>query len=71
MFYAAHARYGTRTAYGPCHRPAIYVFPTKRERDAWVSADVWDGDFHREPMAARDARKWIRKGCEPHTGENL
>lgn len=30
MFYAAHARYGTRTAYGPCHRPAIYVFPTKR-----------------------------------------
>lgn len=71
MFYAAHARYGTRTAYGPCHRPVIYVFPTKRERDAWVSADVWDGDFHREPMPARDARKWIRKGCEPHTGENL
>lgn len=69
MFYAAHARYGTRTAYGPCHRPAIYVFPTKR--DAWVSADVWDGDFHREPMSARDARKWIRKGCEPHTGEEL
>lgn len=54
MFYAVHARYGTRTAYGPCHRPAIYVFPTKRE-----------------PMPARDAKKWIRKGCEPHTGENL
>lgn len=70
-FYAAHAPYGLRTAYGKCHVPVIHVFASKAERDAWVDADRWEGDFHREPMGSREAKRWIRrKGgtVEAHAG---
>lgn len=64
MSYAAHATYGLRKAYGPFRRPVVYAFPPKGERDEWVDADRFDGDFHREPMAAREARRWLRNDRE-------
>lgn len=37
----------------------LYVFDTKRERDEWVSADVWDGNYHRATISSKDARKYL------------
>jgi hypothetical protein len=34
----------------------IYRFPTVAARDAFVSADVWDGNYHREAVSAVDVR---------------
>lgn len=35
----------------------VIVFGSKRERDEWVANDVFDGNFHRDWIPAREARR--------------
>lgn len=46
---------GTRHAEGG-RIGTLHVFDTKRERDEWVDADVWDGNYHREAISCHEAR---------------
>lgn len=49
--YAVYNPYGNHTLpYGD-----VYVFATRRERDEWVAADRFDGDWHREDIGSRKA----------------
>lgn len=59
-YYAFHHTYGintTDTSGNIIGR--LYVFDTKQERDEWVSADVWDGNYHRAAIGSKDARKYL------------
>ena len=52
-YYAVYNPYGNRTLpYGN-----VYVFDSRRERDEWVAADRFDGDWHREDIGSRKARR--------------
>lgn len=58
--YAAHNRRGIGTVIDGNNPPIVHVFGGKRERDAWVGEDEYEnGAFHREPMGAKDARRWL------------
>lgn len=35
----------------------VHVFNSRSDRDAWVSADVFDGNYHRAAITGKEARK--------------
>lgn len=59
-YYAFHHTYGINTTDTSGYIIGrLYVFDTKQERDDWVSADVWDGNYHRAAIGSKDARKYL------------
>lgn len=36
---------------------SLMVFDSMGERDKWVAGDVFDGDWHREAITAKEARR--------------
>lgn len=58
MFYGYRNDYGigTRNADGE-RLGTLHVFSSRRERDAWVEADRFDGNWHRERIDSREARR--------------
>lgn len=37
----------------------LEVFETKRDRDAWIEADEWDGNWYREAITSTEARRYM------------
>ena len=57
-YYAFLNSYGIGTRHADGGRiGTLKVFDSKRERDAWVDADTWDGNYHREPVSSHEARR--------------
>ena len=56
-WYGFHNTYGNRTTghYGWIGH--VHVFDSRRERDEWVAADRFDGDWHREAITSAEARR--------------
>lgn len=60
-YYAVYNPYGNHTLpYGD-----VYVFGTRRERDEWVAADRFDGDWHREEIGSSEALRIMADGLAP------
>lgn len=63
--------YGFHNAYGNGSRMdgervgRVRVFDSRRERDAWVEADVFDGVFHREAITSAEARRLMLRDLRP------
>lgn len=59
-YYGFYHRYGVNTT-DTSGEPIgnLYIFDTKQERDEWVSADVWDGNYHRAAIGSKGARKYL------------
>lgn len=56
-FYAFRWAYGIGATWDDGSWPGeLYVFESRAERDAWVADDVFDGNWHREAITAREAR---------------
>lgn len=56
-FYGITCTYGPHVVDGDGQRLGmVKVFCSKRERDAWVDADVWDGSWHRAAITSDEAR---------------
>lgn len=56
-FYAFRWAYGIGTTWDDGSWPgSLYVFDSMAERDAWVADDVFDGNWHREAITAKEAR---------------
>jgi hypothetical protein len=65
MFYAFEHYYGVGTTDENGSRIGhIKFFDTKHARDAWVDADVWDGNYDREPMTRPEALRVMRADGE-------
>ena len=58
MFYAQHSPYGSSMF---SMGDELLRFDTKKERDEWVLADVFDGNFHRAAVTGSVARRWYPK----------
>lgn len=58
MFYGFYHIYGINTT-DTLGNPmgTLHTFATRKERDEWVDADTWDGNYHRTAMGSKDARK--------------
>lgn len=71
MFYAFHNAYGngTTNTYGE-RVGTLHVFKTKRDRDEWVEDDRFDGNWHREAITHRDARREMKGAYLFETGRN-
>lgn len=55
--YAFYWTYGIGTTWNDGSWPGnLYVFDSRAERDAWVADDVFDGNWHREAITAKEAR---------------
>ena len=67
-FYAYRWTYGIGTTWDDGSWPGgLYVFDSRAERDAWVADDVFDGNWHREAITAREARRIMADtviGCD-------
>lgn len=63
-YYGAYNAYGTNVVLNENNVPIVYVFASKRERDEWVDNDPCiDGNYHCEPITAKEAKKFMRYGC--------
>lgn len=52
--------YGIGTRYENGSRIGyVEVFKTKRDRDAWIDAEEWDGNYHREVISSAEARRFM------------
>lgn len=49
----------------------IEVFETKSDRDTWIAADEFDGNWHREAITSTEARRHMldRLDCMEEFGE--
>lgn len=57
-YYAYHWAYGIGTTWEDGSWPgSLMVFDSMGERDKWVADDVFDGDWHREAITAKEARR--------------
>lgn len=57
-YYAYHWTYGIGTTWEDGLWPgSLMVFDSMGERDKWVADDVFDGDWHREAITAKEARR--------------
>lgn len=57
-FYAYHWTYGIGTTWEDGSWPgSLMVFDSMGERDKWVADDVFDDDWHREAITAKEARR--------------
>lgn len=57
-YYAYHWTYGIGTTGEDGSWPgSLMVFDSMGERDKWVADDVFDGDWHREAITAKEARR--------------
>lgn len=57
-YYAYHWTYGIGTTWEDWSWPgSLMVFDSMGERDKWVADDVFDGDWHREAITAKEARR--------------
>lgn len=72
MFYAFHNAYGNGTRQASCGERlgTLHVFQSKRDRDEWVAADRFYGDWHREAIGYRDARHEMKDAYLCETGRN-
>lgn len=61
-WYGFHNAYGNRSRMDGSRVGRVHVFGTKGERDAWVEADRYDGDFHREAIGSREALRLMVDG---------
>ena len=56
-FYAYRWTYGIGKKWDDGSWPGyLMVFDSRAERDAWVADDVFDGNWHREAITAKEAR---------------
>lgn len=56
-YYTFSWTYGIGTTWNDGSWPGnLYVFDSMAERDAWVADDVFDGNWHREAITAKEAR---------------
>ncbi|MDY4535627.1 hypothetical protein [Tractidigestivibacter sp.] len=56
-FYGIECRYGRDVVDSDGRRRGdVHVFRTKAERNAWIDADEWDGDYHRDTLTSKEAR---------------
>ena len=37
----------------------VKAFETKGDRDAWIAADEFDGNWYREPITSTEARRYM------------
>lgn len=59
-YYAYHWTYGIGTTWEDGSWPgSLMVFDSMGERDKWVADDVFDGDWHREAITAKEAARRI------------
>lgn len=57
-YYAFRWTYGVGTTWEDGSWPgSLMVFGSMGERDKWVADDVFDGDWHREAITAKEARR--------------
>lgn len=57
-FYAFRWAYGIGATWDDGSWPgSLMVFDSMAERDAWVAGDVFDGNWHREAITAKGARR--------------
>lgn len=57
-YYAYHWTYGIGTTWEDGSWPgSLMVFDSMGERDKWVADDVFDGDWHRGAITAKEARR--------------
>lgn len=60
MYYGFYNHYGIGMRYGDGGRIGhVEVFKTKRDRDAWIDAEKWDGNYHREVISSAEARRFM------------
>lgn len=57
-FYALWAPYGVRTVYNEHHRPMVYSFERKKDRDTWVNNDPNSFYQTREACSYKTAMKY-------------
>ena len=65
-YYAFENPYGvgTRDADDLSRIGYLHIFASRSDRDAWVDGDVWDGNYHREALTAREAMPYlVRLAC--------
>lgn len=66
-YYARECRYGLNVVWensdGSTDRlpGTIHRFKTSAARDAWVDADEWDGNYHREAVTRAQVETKIRQ----------
>lgn len=71
MFYAFHNTYGNGTTDTHDERlGTLHVFKTKLERDEWVNAEHFDGNWHREVIGYSAARHEMRGAYSCETGRD-
>lgn len=60
-YYAFDNRYGVgmRDADDLSRIGYLHIFESRSDRDAWVDADVWDGNYRREAITAREALPYL------------
>lgn len=61
--YAFYNRYGNgaRDAEDASRVGVLYVFASRAHRDAWVAADEFDRDWHREKIDSKEAERILRR----------
>lgn len=63
-YYGIYCRYGANVVDNDGDRLGmVLAFDTKRQRDAWVDDDEWDGDYHRAAITSNEARRCMVKSC--------
>ena len=70
-FYAFDNRYGvgTRSDYDLRRIGRLHIFESRRDRDSWVDAEVWDGNYRREAITSREALPYLVEAACSVTGE--
>ena len=69
FFYARDCRYGINVIWQNADGSTdalpgmILRFKNRAARDAFVEADVWDGNYHREALTRAQVEKKIRKSA--------
>ena len=57
-FYGIYHQNGSNVVDSDGNRLGIvHVFNSRSDRDAWVSADVFDGNYHRAAITSKEARE--------------
>lgn len=60
MYYGFYNSYGIGMRHESGGRIGhIEIFETKRDRDAWIAADEWDGNWYREAITSTEARRYM------------
>lgn len=70
-YYAFENTYGvgTRDADDLSRIGYLHIFASRSDRDAWVDADVWDGNWYREALTSREAMPYLVELACRITGE--